>query len=296
MSTTDKHEKPVIERVPFGIETEKLLEVIRRDGCVVIEGVLSADQVAAVNREMDNAFHDEVMAADHVPLDDPMRGFLGVSTKRVMHSVAKSKTYCDNVLGSPIIYGYAQAVLSEAGMDVSIMATQGMALHPGQPAQILHRDQDYPFFAKFGREQPTILCNMMLALVDFTDEIGATRVIPGSHNWEEWRKEPTMEMSVAAEMKAGDILFFDGRTIHGGGHNRTKDQIRRSIATGFCTSMISFGAMEEAHPFAIPIERVRQMPAQVQKMLGFRSYYMEGFTQYGAWTVDAKKIEDILGL
>ena len=285
-----------IQRVPFGIEPEKLLEIVRRDGGVVIEGVLNAEQVAAVNAELDVAYDAEKAAGDWVPGDDPFRDFLGDKTKRVMHCAAKSKTYCDHVLGHPMIYAYAQAVLSEAGPDVAIMATQGIGIMPGQAAQMLHRDQQYPFLHKFGKEQPCILSNMMLALVDFTDEIGATRVIPGSHQWDEWDKEPTMDMTVPAEMKAGDIFFFDGKTIHGGGENRTKDQMRRSISTGFCSSLIAFGGLEEAHIFATPMERVREMPAQVQKMLGFRSFLMEDVTAYGSWTVDHKRVEDVLGL
>ncbi len=285
-----------VERVQFGVEPAKLLEIVRRNGCVVIEGVLSSAQVEAVNRELDEAFAKEKMAGDWVPEDDPFRGFLGSKTKRVMHCVEKSRTYCDAVLGSPMIYEYAKAVLSDAGPDVAIMATQGMGLMPGQPAQELHRDQQYPFLERMGADQPCVLCNMMLALVDFTDEIGATRVIPGSHRWKAWYRQPTMEMTVAAEMKAGDIFFFDGKTIHGGGANRTADQMRRSIATGFCSSLIAFGGLEEAHMFAIPVERVREMSPQVQKMLGFRSFILGDVTAYGSWTVDHKTVEEVLGL
>jgi ectoine hydroxylase-related dioxygenase (phytanoyl-CoA dioxygenase family)/predicted MFS family arabinose efflux permease len=285
-----------IERVPFGVEPEKLLEIVRRNGCVVIEGVLNAEQVAAVNRELDEAFEKEKFAGDWVPENDPFRGFLGKKTKRVMHCVAKSPTYCNEVLGSPMIYAYAKAVLRDAGPDVSIMATQGMGLLPGQPAQDLHRDQQYQFLEKLGADQPCVLCNMMLALVDFTDEIGATRVIPGSHQWKAWYREPKKEMAIPAVMKAGDIFFFDGKTIHGGGANRTSDTMRRSISTGFVSSLMSFGGVEEAHTFAMSLDQVRQMPAQVQKMLGFRSYFLGDVTAYGSWTVDHKKVEDVLGL
>jgi len=296
MSATVALEKPVLGRIPFGAPAEELLEIVRRDGGVVIEGVLSPEQVAAVNLELDEAFANEKFAGDWVPGDDPFRDFLGDKTKRVMHCYAKSPTYCNAVIGHPTILAYVKAVLSEAGDDVSMMASQGMGLMPGQGAQMLHRDQQYPFLEKFGKEQPCVLGNMMLALVDFTDEIGATRVIPGSHQWDDWNREPTMEMTIPAEMKAGDIFFFDGRCIHGGGENRTKDTMRRSISTGFVTSLMAFGGLEEAHVFSAPVEQVRTWPAQVQKMLGFRSYVMDGITAYGSWTVDHKRVEDVLGL
>ncbi len=296
MSATVALEKPVLSRVKFGVSPDELLEIVRRDGGVVIEGVLSAEQVAAVNKELDEAFAKEKFAGDWVPNDDPFRGFLGDKTKRVMHCYDKSPTYCQHVIGNPTILAYVKAVLSDAGHDVAMMASQGMGLMPGQGAQMLHRDQQYPFLDKFGKEQPCVMGNMMLALVDFTDEIGATRVIPGSHQWDDWHREPTMDMTVPAEMKAGDIFFFDGRTIHGGGENRTKDTMRRSISTGFVTSLMAFGGLEEAHTFSAPMERVKTWPAQVQKMLGFRSYMMEDVTAYGSWTVDHVKVEDILGL
>ena len=296
MSDTVALEKPVLSRVPFGVAPEELLGIVRRDGGVVIEGVLNAEQVAAVNAEMDEAFANEKPAGELVGEDDPFYGFLGDKTKRVTNVYSKSKTFRDNVIGNPTILAYVKAVMGEAGEEVCIMGCQGMGLMAGQAAQVLHRDQQFPFLDKFGKEQPCVLSNMMLALVDFTDEIGATRVIPGSHQWDDWHKEVTPEMSVPAEMKAGDIFFFDGRTIHGGGENRTKDTMRRSIATGFITSLMSFAAHEEASVFSAPIEDVKTWPKQVQKMLGFRSHVMEGITSYGSWVVDHKLLEEVLGL
>jgi len=290
--------KVSLERIPLGADTETLMKILDRDGCVVIEGVLSAEQVAQVNREMDSAFKAAATANESAGKGDPaeLKQFLGFQTKRVMHSVAKSKTYCNEFLGSPVIYSYAQALLKESTLDVSVMATQGIEIYPGQGAQVLHRDQQYPFLDKFGREQPCVLCNMMLALTDFTEEIGATRVVPGSHDWEDWTAQPTPEMAIAAEMKAGDVMFFNGKTFHGGGTNRTTDKVRRSISTGFTCSFMNFGGSEEAHPFAISLDQARQMPPQVQKMIGFRSPRMDESFSYGSWRVEMQNLEDYLKL
>jgi ectoine hydroxylase-related dioxygenase (phytanoyl-CoA dioxygenase family) len=147
------------------------------------------------------------MASEQAEPGDPgeIKESLGTRTKRVMHSVAKSKTYCDAFLGSP-------------------------------------------------------------------------------------------EMAIAPAIKAGDVLFFNGKTIHGVGANRTQDRVRRSISTGFCSSFVNVGGSEEAHPVAISLDQARQMPAQVQKMIGFRSPRMDASIHYGSWRIDMQNLEDYLKL
>ena len=76
----------------------------------------------------------------------------------------------------------------------------------------------------------------MWMLDDFTEENGATRVVPGSHLWDgqpEQRKVYPGE--VQATGTAGTVVVFDSRLFHAGGANRSAAP-RRGLTVFFCRS------------------------------------------------------------
>ena len=80
-----------------------------------------------------------------------------------------------------------------------------------------------------GKSGPMVMVNFLIALTDFTEENGATRVIPGSNDWDDYEDRGTPEMTIPAEMKAGDVIFFNGKVSHGGGANVTENERRRGL-------------------------------------------------------------------
>ena len=97
------------------------------------------------------------------------------------------------------------------------------------PAQVLHRDQgQYPIFDLLGHKAPEATVNFLIALTDFTEENGATRVIPGSHFWEDYSDLGSPEQTVPAIMKAGDAVIMSGKTVHG--VERTRPQTSSAVA------------------------------------------------------------------
>ena len=56
-----------------------------------------------------------------------------------------------------------------------------------------------------------------------------------------------------------------------------------------------FAKFGREQPSAISVDRVREMLKQAISMRGFRSVVLEGYTAYGAWTVDHEKVEDVVG-
>ena len=66
-----------------------------------------------------------------------------------------------------------------------------MIVGPGEKEQVLHRDIGiWPFIQKMGKAAPEVMVSILLALSDFTEEVGATRVIPGSHLWDDFSQTP----------------------------------------------------------------------------------------------------------
>jgi ectoine hydroxylase-related dioxygenase (phytanoyl-CoA dioxygenase family) len=86
-----------------------------------------------------------------------------------------------------------------------------------------------------GIERPHVplVCNSMWALTDVTEENGATRIVPGSHRWSQRPIYGAEHPSIAAEMKRGSVLIWNGSLWHGGGANRSAKR-RVGIAMNYC--------------------------------------------------------------
>ena len=69
-----------------------------------------------------------------------------------------------------------QVLDSVLGASYQLRAPTGIEIGPGEKAQVLHTDDGiYPM----PRPHPEVVLNSMWALDDFTEDNGATRVVPG---------------------------------------------------------------------------------------------------------------------
>ena len=109
--------------------------------------------------------------------------FAGFNTRRTGSLIARSPSFRD-LAAHPIVLGALDRVLGDHATSYQLHLTQVIDIGPGEPAQFVHRDQwafdFFPFPAGFEVE-----CHTMWAMSDFTEENGATRVIPGSHHWDD---------------------------------------------------------------------------------------------------------------
>ena len=109
----------------------------------------------------------------------------------------------------------------------------------------------------------------MWALTDFTDENGATRIIPGSHlrdHSPDYFGEPTTRLP--AEMPKGSVLIWHGSLWHGGGANRT-DERRIGVAMNYCAGYIR---QQENQQLGIPREIAAQFSPRLQELVGYGVY------------------------
>jgi ectoine hydroxylase-related dioxygenase (phytanoyl-CoA dioxygenase family) len=132
-----------------------------------------------------------------------------------------------------------------------------------------------------------------MALTEVTEEMGATRVIPGSQHWAGFETPGTQEQTIAATLQPGDVLAFSGKVLHGGGANVTTDQVRRVVTTPFTPG---FMMGEEAWPHVISADEVRTYPKRLQGYLGFRSISWKGEEPGFLWRADGVPLEERLGL
>ncbi len=131
---------------------------------------------------------------------------------------------------------------------------------------MLHRDEDV--WIHLPRPHPEVELASVIALVDFTAEIGATVVAPGSHRWERGR-EPLPEDLVAADMPAGSAVVYLGSTLHAGGQNSTADRWRRAIHMSF---VVGWLRTEDNNYLGTPPDIARTLPRRAQELLGYAAH------------------------
>ena len=132
---------------------------------------------------------------------------------------------------------------------------------PGAVAQRLHCDDEmYPL----PRPHQPLLCNALIALCDFTDANGATRVVPGSHCWQAMPEAPYAE-GKAVEMAAGSALIWNGSLWHTAGANRTANE-RPAITINYCAGFLRQQVNQQ---LSIPRALVRRLDPRLQELIGY---------------------------
>jgi ectoine hydroxylase-related dioxygenase (phytanoyl-CoA dioxygenase family) len=221
-----------------------------------------------------------------------MQEFHGANTKRLTNLVTHSRTFRTEVIEDPLVAEISDLVFLEKTGTYWMTAAQVIEIGPGNRVQPMHRDLEnfWPLF-ELGAGGPEGTINFLIAFTDFTEENGATRVIPGSNHWSDFEDRGTHEDTIPAIMNSGDALLLSGKTAHSGGANKTADVYRRAVGFAFNSSCF---VGEEAYPFMIDLELAKTLSPHAQRLLGFRSQYpaMSG----GLWQYDYGELAGHLGL
>ena len=190
--------------------------------------------------------------------------FLGHATRRIGALIARSPSV-RSLVTDPTILNTLDIALGDHGSTFQVDLTQLIDIGPGEPGQMIHRDQwafdHYPFQAGFEAEIAT-----MWALTDFTEEMGATRVIVGSNLWEDNLSELDSELTSGAVMSKGSVLLYGGSLYHGGGANRSNVH-RIGINIGYSLGWLR---QEENQYLACPPEIARTLPEGLLRLMGYQ--------------------------
>lgn len=279
---------PELKAVSYKAPIHNILKALRKDGAVILRGLLTPLQVARMNSEIEPRLDATYPGTTH---SDPFRiAFHGSNTKRLDNLVTHSRIFERQLLDNDTLHKIADACFREECGAYWLNVAEVIEIGPRSPAQPLHRDLDnYLPFIDIGPSGPEVALNFIVALTDFTDQNGATRIIPGSHRWPNFHDRGNAIMTIPATMKAGDALLMSGKTVHGGGCNETSFDYRRALALTFSPSYLT---PETAYPFIVDKALAKQLSHRSQQMLGFRSQYLKG--SWGTWEVDCKDISEIL--
>jgi len=276
-----------LQKVEASEGRDAVLKALREDGGVIIKGLFTQDQVRRLNEEVQPAI--DRLGTGTKQTEEWLQEFHGDNTKRLNGMVAVSKTFRHEFLECDLIHQICEEIYLKDAGGYWMNSSQLIDIGPGSKAQPLHRDQwQFPIFTTCGPDAPEASCNFLVALSEFTDENGATRLIPGSHKWEDFSQNGTAEDTIPAEMEVGDACFITGKVVHGGGANRTKDCTRRGLAMVFQCSYLT---PEEAYPFVVSKEVARTLSPRGQRMIGFRSQFLKNSP--GVWKTNYGEVDEV---
>jgi ectoine hydroxylase-related dioxygenase (phytanoyl-CoA dioxygenase family) len=231
------------------------LERMKRDGFTIVENVIEPGVIAALRDDLRRL-------ARELAVQPAKNLFEGARTVRIYNLLARGALY-QQVPVHERILPIVEGVL-DRGCLVSSLSS--IDIGPGEAAQPLHADDQ---LIPLPKPHPSIICNTMWALTDFTVANGATRLVPGSHRADR-SPQPFGEAveTRAAEMAAGSVLVFDGSIWHGGGAN-TSSECRLGLAMNYCAGWMR---QQENQQLGIPLEIARTFSPRLRKLAGFGLY------------------------
>jgi len=226
---------------------------IQTEGFAIMEAAIPPEFVAEICDEL------ERLEAERPGGDIPPGPFTGYRTRRWFDLLNDHEVW-QRVAIHPWVLQVQQQILGE-GFLLSTMGTA--VVGDGEAAQAIHVDDGV---YAFPRPHPNLVCNTMWALSEFTQQTGATRVVPGSHLWD---SDPDMGKdydSVSLDMPAGSIAFVVGSLYHGAGHNQS-GRDRLALTINYCN-----GSMRQQENLMLGIHPARLMsfPRELQDILGFK--------------------------
>lgn len=280
-----------LQRLPAQSDTRTILEVLDRDGGLVVEGMFAASTIEQMREAVVRAATDFAPGAATQGLDEAGKLFVGHNTIRFSSLGKLSPAYFE-MLENPTYAAIADAVLLPWCGSYWVNTAQAMLIGPESPAQMLHRDCDnWPQVSSWNwPDGPEVTLSAMIALEEVTEELGATRVIPGSHRWTDYADRGDPGMTCPAEMSVGDALVYTGKVVHGGGANRTSDRWRLAMHLSF---VVGWLVPEESSPLDYSDADLKDQSARVQRLLGHRSYDPRPHLGGGLWLRHADKIENL---
>ena len=239
--------------LPHDASLSSVISALEKDGAVVIQGILSDADTRSLTADAERYL-------DKTPTCDG--NFFGFKTKRVGTMVAKSSV-CQGMALHPTILGVMDHFLRPHCTQYQLMVSQLISILPGERQQIIHADDPmFPFDKPTGMQ---VMINVMWAIDDFTEQNGATHIVPGSHLWPRGQRQPTPEETCQGVMSKGSCLIWLGSTYHAGGANFS-DAPRRGIVTSY---NLGWMRAQENYYLSIPLETVKGYPERLQALLGY---------------------------
>jgi len=217
--------------------TDEQIAQWQRDGYLIVRGMFSAEEVAAITER----FQGLADAGEPIPghwkpdleSDDLFKRY-----PRLMHP-HRFDDFAMRMMLKPEVGGALEQLLGEPARGCQTMFYYKP---PGSAGQALHQDNFYLAV------DPGVCIAAWTAIDPAEPANGGMYLVPGSHKLDVMCPDPEKfdgktasnlvdppkgMKAAPAEMQPGDTLFFGGTVIHGSGRNRTTDRWRRSFISHY---------------------------------------------------------------
>lgn len=232
---------------------EQVAEALKTEGYAIVDELVPPELMDRIGAEMGPYVETTPYGQD---------AFVGPLTRRTGSMIARSKAARELVM-NPLAIATAARFLGHA-YTFQLHLTQIISVAPGSAPQPLHQDQLAWDFFPFPDDYH-VQCNILWAMSDYTEEMGATRVVPGSQ-YAGRDKTYAQGDSVPAVMKRGSALFYTGKIYHGAGAN-VSDKLRQAINITYAVGWLR---QEENQFLSTSLELARTLPDDLLHVMGYR--------------------------
>ena len=250
------------------------LETVRADldraGYAILAGVLTPEEV----RDARQVLVDEIAREEAIDENRVRRFFTDPDdTNRRLSRLPNRHRWFRDFLEHPVALEMTKYILGPTLLNESYLVhSYGANLtRPGSGEQFIHLDRGMDFHD----QTKPLQSRFIWCLDEFEEENGATRVVPGSHLWNDRidMSGATYYQSVPAEAPAGSLIIYSDMLLHGTGANVSKDRERAGVIVGYCPPwcrpMINFPLVLDADVMEGTSQTLRQLLGYSSVSIGF---------------------------
>lgn len=258
---------------------QKVAEVLRRCGVIVLERVFDVDLVAALAREQGvlfRSFHEAVHANRSLE-NSTTSGLRSEGRWEVKLPLVPPFT-SPNLIANPALFSLLKRVLGTEEIELDTLSS--VTSVPGSPAQHWHADVDDLF--RHGHEEggwgeqsegavlPAFGIVVFLPLSDVGEKQGPTEFLLGSHlNAACASSSCPARASFVATAPLGSAILFDVRITHRGGANvspRPRAMAYMSFVRAWFRDSVNFHSPHTASFDSFESRRLRRLLARLDQI------------------------------
>ena len=238
------NEARVVDSHPSSLEIE---------GYEIIEDALDPDALARLRAELAPFLQGQRMGRND---------FEGYRSERVYRLLAKASSVAELIEHPAVLERVARFLHPSFLLSAALVVN----LHPGETPQEFHQDDA---LGAPPPPRPAQGISTIWAIDEFTQENGATEIIPGSHRWDH-SPNPSDRNSLEAQgrkllLRPGSVAIFPGTLYHRSGANHSQGT-RLGLTIQYCQPWLR---QLENMMLATPPELARRYSARIQELVGY---------------------------